>query len=109
MSQTFQLVCHETKRWVWIGQGRNRGYNPLITVFYTGDPEVMADLKLFFQVTMGKPLVLICNDITELPDDYHEFGTDGTRIGVAVEDSIPIPDDPDGYHTVEVLLDSGNE
>lgn len=29
------------------------------------------------------------------------------RVGVALEDSIPIPDDPDGHHTVKVLLDSG--
>ena len=31
------------------------------------------------------------------------------RIGVAIKDSIPIPDDPDGYHTVEVQIDSGSE
>ena len=29
------------------------------------------------------------------------------RIGVALEDSIPIPDDPDGHHMVKVLLDPG--
>jgi hypothetical protein len=27
--------------------------------------------------------------------------------GVAIKDSIPIPDDPDGHHLVKVLLDSG--
>ena len=35
---------------------------------------------------------------------YDDHG--GDRIGVAIEDSVPIPDDPDGQHTVEVLLDS---
>ena len=81
MSQTFQLVCHKIKRWVWIGQGPNRGYNPLMTVLYTGNPKVMRDIKRFLQSTMGNPLVLICNDITELPDDYREFRE---RTGVAI-------------------------
>ncbi len=31
------------------------------------------------------------------------------RMGVAIEDSTPIPDDPDGCHTVRVQLDSGRE
>ena len=29
------------------------------------------------------------------------------QVGVALEDSTPIPDDPDGHHTVKVRLDSG--
>ncbi len=34
---------------------------------------------------------------------------DRERVGVAIEDSIPIPDDPDGHHTVGILVGPGTQ
>lgn len=66
MSQTFELVCHETRQKIWIGQGRGE-----MTSFYTGEPETMRRLRRFFVATKGKPLVLMCTDTED--GDWHEY------------------------------------
>lgn len=69
MSQTFELVCHETRQKIWIGQGHGA-----MTGFYTKKPEVMERLRRFLVATKGKNLVLMCTD-TDDGDwgDYDEF------------------------------------
>ena len=57
MSQTFALVCYETKQKIWVGQGWNA-----MTTFYSGMPEVISKLGRFLEATRGRPLVLICQD-----------------------------------------------
>lgn len=73
MSQTFSIVCHETKQKIWIGQG-NGGR---MTVFYSSMPDVMDRLARFLSAMKGKPLVLICNDTDgDVADHYEEFDDD---------------------------------
>jgi hypothetical protein len=69
MSETFSLVCRETKQMIWVGQGARA-----MTNFYSGQPEVMRRLGRFLEATRGKELVLLCND-TEGAEliDYEEF------------------------------------
>lgn len=67
MSQTFSLVCHETKRRVWIGQGWGK-----MESLYSGDAEAMANLKAFLNDHEGKPLVFLCNDTHDQIYDYEE-------------------------------------
>jgi len=69
MSQTFELVCHDTKQKIWIGQGWGE-----MTCFYSGMPDVMGRLGRFLEATRGKPLVVLCTD-TDDGDwcEYAEF------------------------------------
>jgi len=71
MSQTFRLVCHETKQKIWIGQGQN------LICFYSGEPETMARLGRFLAATLGKSLVVL-NDTTQCGEwqEYEEFEDD---------------------------------
>lgn len=68
MSKTFELVCHETKQRLWIGQGATR-----LSHWYT-TPKHLEDLRKFLDATRGRPLVLLCDD-TESGDwqDYEDF------------------------------------
>jgi len=68
MSRTYELVCHETRQRMWIGQGQEG-----MTHLYHG-PEQLKLLADFLEVTRGKSLVVLCND-TEGDDwlDYEEF------------------------------------
>ena len=68
MSQTFSIVCHETKQRLWIGQGWNA-----MTNFYSGNAEVMERLGRFLEATRGKSLVVLCNDTEGYSLDYVEF------------------------------------
>lgn len=68
MSSTWSLVCHDTKQTIWIGQGNGQMSN-----FYYGEPATMERLKRFFQVTAGKPLVLLIDEVVHDLDDYTEF------------------------------------
>lgn len=70
MSQTFSLVCHETRQRLWIGQGWGT-----MESFYKSHADVMKKLHEFLNATSGKPLYLVCDDTA--PDDYfnyEEFG-----------------------------------
>jgi len=70
MSQTFSLVCHETRKRVWVGQGWGK-----MTTFYSGVPSTMDSLKDFLADHEGKALVLLCNDTTtDEIYDYEEVG-----------------------------------
>jgi len=69
MSATFSLVCHETRQTIWIGQG----YVDDMEAFYSGDEETMTRLRRFLQATMGKPLVLLCDDVHDEIAEYEEF------------------------------------
>lgn len=70
MSRTFELVCHETRQRLWIGQGREE-----MTKLYTSPPAAER-LRSFLAATKGKPFVLMCSD-TDYGDwiDYDDFGT----------------------------------
>ena len=65
MSQTFSLVCHETKKRIWIGQGWGK-----MDVFYSGEPNTLAALGSFLREHQDKPLVLVCDDKHEEIWDY---------------------------------------
>lgn len=69
MSQTFSLVCRETKQVIWVGQG----HEGKMTNFYTGNPRVMDRLGDFLRATAGKNIVLVCNDLDSDHYDYEDF------------------------------------
>jgi len=58
MSQTFSLVCHETKQAIRIGHGHDNQ----MTVFYSGDSNCVQKLKEFLIQTHGKAIVLLRDD-----------------------------------------------
>lgn len=55
MSYTFRLVCKETGKSIWIGQGRS---SDIMSVFYSDQPETMRNLARFLRDHYGKALVL---------------------------------------------------
>lgn len=59
MSQTFCLVCHKTRKKIWIGQGWNK-----MTSFYT-DTKTIGILISFLNDQIGESLEFVCNDTTE--------------------------------------------
>ena len=67
MSQTFSIVCDETKQKLWIGQGHGHK----MTCLYSGEKETMENIRKFLDSTMGKPLRMVVD--ADL-DDYAEFG-----------------------------------
>lgn len=66
MSHTFELVCHETKQRIWIGQGWGT-----MSTFYCGETETMNRLHRFLNATKGKELVLLCTDTED--GDWHDY------------------------------------
>lgn len=69
MSQTFSLVCEETKQKVWVGQGWGK-----MTTFYSGELEIMARLGEFLRDHEGKSLRLLCDDTHDILTGYIEYG-----------------------------------
>jgi hypothetical protein len=67
MSQTFSIYCAETNQTIWVGQGWGE-----MSSFYSGNSEIMERLGRFLRVTAGKPLVLVCDDTTQLDADEFE-------------------------------------
>lgn len=66
MSESFSLVCHETRRRVWIGQGRDGTMNAL----YSGEVETMEKLKTFLNDHRGESIVFLCDDRNDRIMDY---------------------------------------
>lgn len=62
MSNTFTLVCGETKLYLWVGQGHGHD----MTILYDGTHQ--EDLRRFLNHHLGKSIRLIC-DLSEDPDD----------------------------------------
>jgi hypothetical protein len=83
MSNTFSLVCHETRQRVWIGQGWG-----MMTTLYSGEQQAMDDLREFLNLTAGKPLQFICDDVAS--DDV--FGYE--RVSSRTMPPIPAIDGP---------------
>lgn len=73
ISQTFSLLCHETRQRICVGQGGD----DQMTNFYSGAPEIMGRLGRFLEATRGKPLVLLRDYSQEFEEeqflDYEEF------------------------------------
>lgn len=69
MGETFSLVCHETRKRVWIGQGWERMLN-----FYGGDKVTMDALKRFLNEHIGKSLEFLCDDTNEQILGYDDYG-----------------------------------
>jgi hypothetical protein len=67
MSTTWSIVCHETKQYCWIGQGAD------LRSFYSGSTEAMERLGRFLQATIGKSLVVMCDDRNDYYPGYVEF------------------------------------
>lgn len=68
MSQTFSLICDETEKRVWIGQGWGQ-----MDVFYTGEPHTMESLKRFLNEHIDKPIRFLCDDKNDRIFDYEEY------------------------------------
>ena len=77
MSQTFSLVCDETKTKCWVGQG----HQCEMTILYSEQPNTMVALAEFLKFNMDRPLRFVCDELEEnrLDDDddlwegYREF------------------------------------
>lgn len=69
MSQTWSLVCHETKKMIWIGQGTGSS----MSCFYTGEPNTMERLRQFLNEHKNKNLMFLCDDTDEDCMDYEEY------------------------------------
>ena len=67
MSHTWSLVCPETKKGVWIGQG-----NLEMTIFYSKEDKTMETLRVFLNAHHGKDLRLVCSASDEWLE-YEEF------------------------------------
>lgn len=68
MSNTFYLVCDETKKKVWIGQGWTE-----MTTFYSGESSTMESLKKFLNDHLRENLRMTsCHDETIL--GYEGYG-----------------------------------
>lgn len=79
MSTGFYLVCHETKRHLWVGQG----HEGEMTTFYSGEPDTMRLLGSFLRSRFKKPLVLLDeHDVFEW-EDYLEYAGEATMEGKA--------------------------
>ena len=83
MSQTFALVCDETQRYVWVGQGWRK-----MTTFYSGMPDTMATLKQFLVDHIGKSLEFVCIDTTYTLSDYGEYEVRDDKIVVTLDEVI---------------------
>lgn len=57
MSQTFSLVCRETKCRVWLGQGWGK-----METLYSGKQLTMEALKQFLNDHIGKQLEFVCDE-----------------------------------------------
>jgi hypothetical protein len=68
MSRTFEIVCHETRQTLWIGQGKD------LNCFYSSNLEVMNKLGRFLQATLGKTLIVLDSEYVD--SDYQEFDSD---------------------------------
>jgi len=68
MSQTFYLVCHETKKRIWIGQGWGE-----MTVLYNNESKTMENLKQFLNDHIWKPLEFVCSDATDKICGYERY------------------------------------
>lgn len=53
MSDTFHLVCHETRQQLWVGQA----HGGVLGVY--SSPDHLTRLGRFLAATKGKPLVLL--------------------------------------------------
>ena len=73
MSQTFSLVCHETKKRVWIGQGWGG-----MAVLYSGEQETMDALKKFLNDHLMDRLQFVCDDENDFVFNYDEYGQSKT-------------------------------
>lgn len=70
MSQSFQIICRETKKYIWVGQG----HEYVMSVFYSGNKETMDALKRFLNDHIDKPLFFIHEDIfVDEAGDYEEY------------------------------------
>ena len=70
MSRTFEIVCHETRQTLWIGQGQSQE----LSYFYSNNSKVMCKLSRFLAVTLGKNLVVLDSEYVD--SDYQEFEPD---------------------------------
>lgn len=68
MSKTFSLICEETKKRIWVGQGHGS-----MLSFYSGDPKVMATLTKFLNDHQGKNLKFVCDDTNDYIFDYEAY------------------------------------
>jgi hypothetical protein len=86
MSQTFSLVCHTTKKRIWIGQG----WNSMTTLFYSGQLATMDALHRFLEDHIGYPLMLLCNDTNDDILDYEEYKEIDVLLKLQVGQILPL-------------------
>lgn len=69
MSSNYRLICRETKKMIWVGQGwSDKG----METFYSGEEDTMNALGLFLKEHEGKDLVLVNSDY-HTKDDLNKF------------------------------------
>jgi hypothetical protein len=68
MSSSFSLVCRETKQKIWIGQGFGKAES-----LYSGEPQTMANLRLFLNEHANKPIEFVNTDFDDQSQSYEEW------------------------------------
>ena len=68
MSDTWNLVSHESRKKIWVGQG-----NGNMSTFYSGEPETMEHLKRFLNDTKGESLELVSDMMEEKHHNYEDY------------------------------------
>jgi len=68
MSQTYSLICRETKQAVWLGQG---SFDELKSLY--NDKKTHDALKLFLIETFGKQLEFVCDDANDEVFQYENL------------------------------------
>ena len=70
MSWSFSLVSKETKKGIWIGQGRKKDK---MSVLYSGEVETMKELKRFLNNHIGKDIRFMNSDLMDEDIDIDSY------------------------------------
>jgi len=68
MSDTWSLICDETREKIWVGQG-----NVSMSIFYSGEKSTMRELAEFLDRNKWKNLRLVSDMLCEDHEDYKEL------------------------------------
>jgi len=106
MSNSYSLVCHETKVKMWIGQGWKE-----CDVLYVGDKKTIDIFLNFLNDNRGKPLYFIDNNDDESVLEYKDYDDDvkeltkTEKIVELIKEGLPKPGEIVGTEktTIEVI------
>lgn len=83
MSETFELVCDETRRRVWIGQGHGD-----MGTLYSGEDHTMEALKAFLNDHRNTPIMFINDDSDTAPNGSSRCGYADYECAVGSKDVV---------------------